>query len=186
MNSTGKRRIALFALLAFGVGGLTPAAFADPPGGKAGKKQEQAARKQAREQSRAIDRQDRASLKALREQQREARKTRRIAAGEGWYDGSTWKSYEGEYRYRDAEFTALQRYTAPTPYLPPVNFEMRVFEPGVRLPSAWVEPVYYVEHVHYRLPPPPPQHRWVRVDDDVVLVALASGLVADIVYDLFR
>jgi Ni/Co efflux regulator RcnB len=173
----------LLALLAFGV---VPVAFADPPGGKGAKKQEQAARKQAREASKAIDRQDRASLKALREQQREARKARRVAARDGWYDGSNWKAYDGEYRYRDTEFTALKQYTAPAPYLPPVGFEMRVFEPGVRLPSAWVEPVYYVEHVHYHLPPPPPQHRWVRVDDDVVLVALASGLVADIVYDLFR
>jgi Ni/Co efflux regulator RcnB len=165
---------------------LSPApALADPPD-KSAKKQQQAERKQAREQGKAVDRQDRAWLKAQREQQREARKTRRQAAREGWYDGSSWKAYDGEYRYRDAEFGALQRYPMPAAYVPPAGFEVRVYEPGTRLPAAWIAPTYYVEHHHYHLPPPPPQHRWVQVDDDVVLVAVASGLIADIVYDLFR
>ena len=37
----------------------------------------------------------------------------------------------------------------------------------------------------YRLAPPPYGHHWVRVDNDVLLVALSTGLVVDSIYGLF-
>jgi Ni/Co efflux regulator RcnB len=42
-----------------------------------------------------------------------------------------------------------------------------------------------VDYNAYRLPPPPYGYRWVRSDRDVVLVALATGLVLDVLYDLY-
>lgn len=56
---------------------------------------------------------------------------------------------------------------------------------GYRLPSAYYARPYYIDYRYYRLPPPPYGYQWVRIDNDVVLVALASGLIADILYDLF-
>ena len=46
-------------------------------------------------------------------------------------------------------------------------------------------PARYVDYHAYRLPPPPYGYRWVRSDRDVVLVALATGLVLDVLYDLY-
>jgi Ni/Co efflux regulator RcnB len=44
-----------------------------------------------------------------------------------------------------------------------------------------VAPVYYTQ---YRLAPPPPRHRYVRVGNDILLVAIASGLIASAIYDI--
>jgi Ni/Co efflux regulator RcnB len=41
--------------------------------------------------------------------------------------------------------------------------------------------VYVDDYVDYRLPPPPPHHRWVRSPDGrYVLIAVATGIIADI------
>ena len=53
------------------------------------------------------------------------------------------------------------------------------------MPPAYYGRPYYVDYNAYRLPPPPYGHRWVRYDRDVVLVALATGLVLDVLYDLY-
>jgi Ni/Co efflux regulator RcnB len=37
----------------------------------------------------------------------------------------------------------------------------------------------------YRLRPPPRGHYWVRVDNDVLLTAIATGLIVDVAYNLF-
>jgi Ni/Co efflux regulator RcnB len=42
-----------------------------------------------------------------------------------------------------------------------------------------------VDYRGYQLPPPPFGYHWVRVDRDVVLVSLASGLIQDILYGLY-
>lgn len=57
---------------------------------------------------------------------------------------------------------------------------------GHYLPRAYYGPSYYVDYRPYRLAPPPYGHRWVRVDGDVFLVAVASGLIADAVYGIFH
>ncbi|HET6603600.1 MAG TPA: RcnB family protein, partial [Xanthomonadaceae bacterium] len=104
---------------------------------------------------------------------------------DGWYDGDQWRHYDGDWRYRDQGYRAITTYAPPRAYTPPTDYRAIVFEPGMRLPSPYYREDYYIEHDRYGLPPPPPRHRWVQVDDDVVLVAIASGLVADFVYDLF-
>jgi Ni/Co efflux regulator RcnB len=47
-------------------------------------------------------------------------------------------------------------------------------------PRVWI-PDYAV----YHLRPPPPGCEWVRVGDDVLLTAIATGVVVDVVYHIF-
>jgi Ni/Co efflux regulator RcnB len=57
---------------------------------------------------------------------------------------------------------------------------------GDRLPAAYCAPRYIVHDYHvYRLPRPPRGHHYVRVDGDVVLAAIASGIVSQVVFGLF-
>jgi Ni/Co efflux regulator RcnB len=56
---------------------------------------------------------------------------------------------------------------------------------GNRLPSVYYGPTYVIDYQRYRLPPPQPGFRWVRVENDVYLVHSASGLVRDALYQLF-
>ena len=51
---------------------------------------------------------------------------------------------------------------------------------GYSAPRVWV-PDYAV----YHLRPPPPGCEWVRVGDDVLLTAIATGVVVDVVHHLF-
>ena len=41
------------------------------------------------------------------------------------------------------------------------------------------------DYHRYRLSPPPYGHHWVRVNEDVVLAAVASGLVVSVVNGMF-
>ncbi|NLD55560.1 MAG: RcnB family protein [Burkholderiaceae bacterium] len=53
------------------------------------------------------------------------------------------------------------------------------FNRGDRLPVDYRRPQYVVTHWHqHRLTPPPPQHHWIQVGADYLLVAIASGIVA--------
>lgn len=78
------------------------------------------------------------------------------------------------------------RYRAPSYYVPPRHYRPHRWARGHHLPRHYYGPSYYVDYRPYRLAPPPYGHHWVRVDNDVVLVALASGLIADAVYGLFH
>jgi Ni/Co efflux regulator RcnB len=52
---------------------------------------------------------------------------------------------------------------------------------GERLPSYYLASPYYVDYHTYHLRPPPRGYRYVRVDEQVLLVALATGLIASII-----
>ena len=93
------------------------------------------------------------------------------------YDDGRWSGYywQPQYRYR-----APVRYVYPRGYAP---YQWRV---GHRLPRHYYERHYYVDYRAYRLPPPPYGYHWVRVDRDVVLVAIGTGLILDVFYGLFH
>lgn len=56
------------------------------------------------------------------------------------------------------------------------------FHRGDRLPRDYGRPYYVVDHwQRHRLAPPPPHHHWVQVGADYLLVAIASGIVAQVV-----
>lgn len=90
---------------------------------------------------------------------------------DGRWSGYYWQP---QYRYR-----APVRYVYPRGYAP---YQWRV---GHRLPRHYYDRHYYVDYRAYRLPPPPYGYHWVRVDRDVVLVALATGLIRDVLYGLY-
>jgi Ni/Co efflux regulator RcnB len=52
---------------------------------------------------------------------------------------------------------------------------------GDRLEVVYLEPRYHVDYRHHHLSAPPPGHRWVRHPDGrFILVAVATGIIADI------
>ncbi len=71
-------------------------------------------------------------------------------------------------------------------YVRPHGYRPYRWSSGHYLPSAYYGPSYYVDYRPYRLAPPPYGHRWVRIDGDVFLVAVATGLIADAVYGIFH
>ena len=57
---------------------------------------------------------------------------------------------------------------------------------GERLPDAYYAPSYVVgDYRAYGLREPPYGYHWVRVNGDVVLAAVATGVVLDVVYNAF-
>lgn len=88
-------------------------------------------------------------------------------------------------RWRGDYWRPEYRYRAPVRYAYPPGYRHYRWRVGHTLPPAYYGRPYYVDYRHYHLPPPPYGHRWVRVDKDVVLVAIATGLVLDVLYDLY-
>jgi Ni/Co efflux regulator RcnB len=71
-------------------------------------------------------------------------------------------------------------------YIAPPGYHVRNWRHGDYLPRSYREARYIVHDYHvYHLSPPPHGHHWVRVDNDVVLAAIASGLVVSVVNGLF-
>lgn len=72
-------------------------------------------------------------------------------------------------------------------YQRPHGYYYRAWRRGDRLPVAYRASRYYVTDYHtYRLRTPPRGYRWIRVDNDVMLTALATGVVIQVVDGLFR
>jgi Ni/Co efflux regulator RcnB len=71
-------------------------------------------------------------------------------------------------------------------YIAPRGYHHRHWRHGDHLPRTYYSSSYIVRDYHtYRLSPPPHGHHWVRVNNDVVLAAIASGLVVSVVDGLF-
>lgn len=71
-------------------------------------------------------------------------------------------------------------------YIPPRGYYVRSWRHGDHLPRGYYETRYIVrDYGRYHLHAPPHGHHWVRVNNDVVLAAIASGLVVSVVNGLF-
>ncbi len=87
---------------------------------------------------------------------------------------------------------ARRRYVPPRRfdvgrYHRPQGYRHQAWRTGTRLPRAYYAPRYVVHNYRdYRLYAPPRGHHWVRVDNNVVLAAIAGGVVTAVVLDLFR
>lgn len=56
------------------------------------------------------------------------------------------------------------------------------FRRGARIPPGFYNRQYYVnDYRAYRLAPPPRAHQWVQVGPDFVLIAIATGIITNIV-----
>ena len=81
---------------------------------------------------------------------------------------------------------ASKRYKAPSRYQPPRGYQARQWHRGDKLPSAYRGKGYTVDYRHYGLSAPPRGYQYVRVNNDVVLTAVATGVVASVIYQLFQ
>jgi Ni/Co efflux regulator RcnB len=71
-------------------------------------------------------------------------------------------------------------------YVAPRDYRYVRYDSGARLPQGYYGSVYYVDYQPYGLAPPPQGYRWNRVGNDVYLVSIRDGLIAQAVYSLFR
>lgn len=71
-------------------------------------------------------------------------------------------------------------------YHRPQGFHDHHWARGERLPKAYYGHQYVVANYHERgWRQPPRGYQWVRVDHDVVLAAVATGVVLDVLYNQF-
>jgi Ni/Co efflux regulator RcnB len=69
----------------------------------------------------------------------------------------------------------------------PSGYHYRSWRYGDHLPRGYYSRRYIVDDYYsYRLRPPPRGYHWVRVDNDIVLAAIASGIVVSAVYGIFH
>jgi Ni/Co efflux regulator RcnB len=71
-------------------------------------------------------------------------------------------------------------------YVAPRDYRYVRYNSGARLPQGYYGNDYYVDYQPYGLAPPPQGYRWNRVGNDVYLVSIRDGLIAEAVYSLFR
>lgn len=81
---------------------------------------------------------------------------------------------------------ASKRYKAPSRYQPPRGYQARQWHRGEKLPASYRNKAYVVDYRHYGLSAPPRGYQYVRVNNDVVLTAIATGVVASVIYQLFQ
>ena len=84
------------------------------------------------------------------------------------------------HRYSPYRYRATVRYSRPEGHQAGTWWAV-----GNRLPSGYLAPVNVVDFRRYRLPPPPNDFKWVRVENDVYLAAAGTGLIRDVLYEFF-
>jgi Ni/Co efflux regulator RcnB len=82
---------------------------------------------------------------------------------------------------------APARFTMSARYVRPHGYHMHSWRRGERLPPAYRGSAYVIpDPAVYRLRAPPAGYYWVRVDNNAVLAAVATGVVVDIAANLFH
>jgi Ni/Co efflux regulator RcnB len=81
--------------------------------------------------------------------------------------------------------TARRSFDGPR-YSAPRDYRYSRYDSGSRLPQGYWGDGYYVNYQTYGLAPPPQGYRWNRVGNDVYLVSVRDGLIAEAVYAMFR
>lgn len=71
-------------------------------------------------------------------------------------------------------------------YYAPRGYRYQRYTYGGYLPRGYWGNPYYLDYRPYGLAPPPPGYRWNRVGNDVYLVSVRNGLIAEAIYSLFR
>lgn len=88
-------------------------------------------------------------------------------------------------RIDNRTYQARTRYQGPR-YIAPRGYHEYRYRVGARLPSGYWGNAYYIDYRPYGLAPPPYGYRWNRVGNDVYLVSTRDGLIAEVIYSLFR
>lgn len=115
----------------------------------------------------------------------------------GWNNNQGWNnypSYGGDWnqqrpnfdrRYYGRNYSSPQRYRGYS-YRPPSGFYIRSWGYGDLMPRTWYGSQYRLsDWWNYGLPIPPIGYEWVRVGDDVVLVDIFNGRVAQVIHRVF-
>ena len=107
-----------------------------------------------------------------------------------WHNDWNRRGWTSRYDYRNYRRDwhngyAWRRYNHGSRYVRPYGYRDFRWSIGVRMPSVYYVPDYYIDWRAYDLAPPPYGYHWVRVDRDVYLVEIRTGLILDVVYDLF-
>jgi Ni/Co efflux regulator RcnB len=118
-----------------------------------------------RRDSRHVERLDRQADRADRQADRAERRADRAEA-----------------RY---ERRAERRYQAGR-YQRPAGYQHREWRHGDRLPASYRSRSYAVDHRRYGLQAPPRGYQYTRVDNNAVLTAVATGVIASVVVGLFQ
>jgi Ni/Co efflux regulator RcnB len=71
-------------------------------------------------------------------------------------------------------------------YYHPRGYQARDWRRGERLPTAYRGSAYAVDYRAYRLSAPPRGYEYRRVGDDVVLTAIATGIIASVLIGMFN
>ncbi len=95
-----------------------------------------------------------------------------------------------EYREQQQAYArwqrAQRRYAAPR-YVPPRGYAVRTWTYGERMPAYYRTNAYVVHDYHrYGLRAPPHGYHYVRSGNDVVLAAIAGGLITAVIAGLFQ
>jgi Ni/Co efflux regulator RcnB len=103
---------------------------------------------------------------------------------DGWRDRAEWREHV-EWRDRRDHDWNEGRYGREY-YRPSWGYHEHDWRRGERLPRAYYAPTYVVgNYGAYGLREPPYGCHWIRVNGDVVLAAIATGVVLDVVYNAF-
>lgn len=84
------------------------------------------------------------------------------------------------------ERRADRRYKAPAAYRGPSGYRGQRFHRGERLGPAYRGSGYRVDYRRYNLAPPPRGYEYYRVNNDVVLTAIATGVISAVLIDMFN
>ena len=147
----------------------------------------------AQSYGRPYDRDDRAPRAEERYDRRDARDDRRDDRRdvredrrEDRYDRrDDRRDARADRRENQYERRAARRYDGGR-YYHPRGYQARDWRRGERLPAAYRGRAYAVDYRAYRLAAPPRGYEYRRVGDDVVLTAIATGVIASVLFGLFQ
>lgn len=131
----------------------------------------------------AAEAQSRRDVREYRQDQREIRQDRREFRRELRQDRREFRQDVRQYnRWQRAQ----RRYNAPR-YVAPRGYAVRQWSYGQRIPAAYRTRTYVVnDYNRYGLYAPPRGYQYVRSGNDVVLTAVATGLVTAVIAGLFN
>ena len=105
------------------------------------------------------------------------------AKAEQRYDRDVRKA---ERKY-DRNVRKAERHYRAAAYHRPPGYAYRHWNRGDRLPPSYRADRYRIHNYSaYRLPPPPRGYYYTRVDNDVVLTAAATGIIASVIVGMFQ
>jgi Ni/Co efflux regulator RcnB len=160
--------------------GLLPVAVAAPTDRSRDGQRERSEQRDHRGEQRRDDRRDHRNDRGHDHHGQRGGQRGRHDAAHGYRSTASWGT---QWRSSPQHYTP-SRYRAPH-YQPPRGYRAQQWQRGHHLPGHYRTSRYVVDYRHYRLAPPPYGYHYVRVDDHVVLAAIASGLISEVLFDLF-